>query len=106
MGGSEVEGTATSAPSGLTDVLRAERALLAQLQREQYDEHAVHGSQTDPYAVARELGYRKGWNDRARALIREDADRRTVAALRELRDSTFAPGVLFEAVSVEGEWEP
>ena len=72
-------------------------ALCAQLEREQFDEHSTSGSPTDAYAVARELGYRKGWNDR------------TLACLRELRSAlvveTHRTPVLFDAVHVPGEWE-
>lgn len=74
--------------------------LISQLEREQYDEHAVSGSPTDAYAVARELGYRRGFND---------AQRRTLACLRELRSAlvveTVRTPVLLEAEHVEGEWE-
>lgn len=69
--------------------------LCTQLEREQFDEHATSGSPTDAYAVARELGYRKGWNDR------------TLACLRELRSAlVIETRPLFEAMHVEGEWEP
>lgn len=65
--------------------------------RELYSEIEVSGSPQDAYAVARELGYRRGWNDR------------TLACLRELRQAlvveTHRTPVLFESECVEGEWE-
>lgn len=73
------------------------RQLVSQLEREQYNEHEVSGSPTDAYAVARELGYRRGFND---------AQRRTLACLRELRSALCVETVpLFEAMHVPGEWE-
>lgn len=62
--------------------------------RELYSELEVSGSPQDAYAVARELGYRRGHNDR------------TLACLRELRSALVVETVaLFEAMHVEGEWE-
>lgn len=73
------------------------RQLASQLERELFDESAPSGSPQDAYAVARELGYRKGWNDR------------TLACLRELRSAlvveTVRAPVLFDAEHVPGEWE-
>jgi len=74
--------------------------LVAQLRHDVYDELATSGSPTDAYAVARELGYRKGWNDRAHSIAEQIE--RTERGLRELRE---AVPTLFEAVDVEGEWE-
>ena len=65
--------------------------------RELYSEIEVSGSPQDAYAVARELGYRRAWNDR------------TLACLRELRSAlvveTHSAPILFESTHVPGEWE-
>lgn len=72
-------------------------ALADRWSKELYSEHEVSGSPTDAYAVARELGYRRGHNDR------------TLACLRELRSTlvveTHRTPVLFEGEYVPGEWE-
>ncbi len=73
------------------------RALADRWSHELYSESAPSGAPTDAYAVARELGYRRAWNDR------------TLACLRELRQAlvveTVRTPVLFEATHVPGEWE-
>lgn len=75
------------------------RQLVSQLEREQFGDQASAAC-ADAYAVARDLGYRQGWNDSHASVIR---------GLRELKYAavveTVRTPVLFEAVHVEGEWE-
>jgi hypothetical protein len=95
MGGSRDESHSHASRCAPTHV-EAE-ALADRWSRELYSEHEVSGAPTDAYAVARELGYRKGHNDR------------TLSCLRELRAAlvveTYTAPILFSAEHVEGEWE-
>lgn len=67
--------------------LVSRQALIEQLQRELFDELQASGASRSEIEVARDLGYRRGHNDRARSLIRQLEQGRTLASLRELRDA-------------------
>lgn len=88
------------APTHVEAGARVVDGYVAQLEREFYDESAPSAACRDAYAVARDLGYRKGHNDRTRSVL---------ACLRELRQAlvveTVRTPVLFEGEHVPGEWE-